>query len=57
MAHWNKERFIDKKTAFIFKNQVIICYKCDKEIIDKLVVKRTKRTRHYHQSCYEKLFH
>ena len=55
--HWNKERFIDKKTAFIFKNQTIFCYKCKKEIIDKLVVKRTKRTIHYHQLCYEKLFH
>ena len=55
--HYNKERFIDKKNAFILKNKIIICYKCEKEITDKLVVKRTKRTRHYHQSCYEKLFH
>ena len=51
--HYNKERFIDKKNAFILKNKIIICYKCEKEITDKLVVKRTKRTRHYHQSCYE----
>jgi hypothetical protein len=57
MAHWNKERFVNKKSAFIFKNQKIICYKCNKEVRQKLVVKRTKRTRHYHQTCYEKLFH
>ena len=57
MAHYNKERFVNKKTAFIFKNQTIICYKCNKEVRQKLVVKRTKRTRHYHQTCYEKLFH
>jgi hypothetical protein len=55
--HWSKERFINKKTAFIFKNKTVICYKCNEEIIDKLVVKRTRRTRHYHQSCYERLFH
>jgi len=56
-GHWNKERFVNKKSAFIFKNQKIICYKCNKEVRQKLVVKRTKRTRHYHQTCYEKLFH
>ena len=57
LVHYNKERRIDKKTAFILKNRQLICYKCNLEIFDELVVKRTKRTRHYHQICYDKLFH
>lgn len=53
----SKEKFIFKPNSPNLKNKTLFCHKCRIEIFEKLVIKPSRKTRHYHESCWVKLFH
>ena len=53
----SKEKFIDKPNSNALKNKILFCHKCKIQILDKLVIKPSRKTRHYHESCWVSMFY
>ncbi len=53
----SKEKYIDKPNSPNLKNKTLFCHKCKIQIIQKLVIKPSRKTRHYHESCWVSMFY
>ena len=53
----SKEKYIFKPNSPNLKNKILFCHKCKIQIIEKLVIKPSRKTRHYHQSCWLSMFY
>jgi len=53
----SKEKFINKPNSNALKNKILFCHKCKIQILEKLVIKPSRKTRHYHESCWVSMFY
>lgn len=52
-----KEKYIFKPNSPNLKNKILVCHKCKVQIFEKLVIKPSRKTRYYHQSCWVSMFY